>query len=52
MTENEYSSKIIGACIEVHRQLGPGLLGTVFHRGGAKDAEGIYLCGSVFLAKV
>ena len=26
MTENEISSKIIGASIEVHKQLGPGLL--------------------------
>lgn len=26
MTENEISSKIIGAAIEVHRNLGPGLL--------------------------
>lgn len=26
MSENEISSKIIGACIEVHKQLGPGLL--------------------------
>lgn len=26
MNENEISSKIIGACIEVHRQLRPGLL--------------------------
>lgn len=26
MTENEISNKIIGAAIEVHKQLGPGLL--------------------------
>lgn len=26
MNENDISSKIIGACIEVHQQLGPGLL--------------------------
>ncbi len=26
MHENEISEKIIGACIEVHRELGPGLL--------------------------
>jgi GxxExxY protein len=26
MKENEISSKIIGACIEVHKQSGPGLL--------------------------
>ena len=26
MVENNISSKIIGACIEVHKQLGPGLL--------------------------
>jgi hypothetical protein len=26
MSENEISKKIIGAAIEVHKQLGPGLL--------------------------
>lgn len=30
MTENELSSKIIGACIEVHKQLGPGLLESTY----------------------
>ena len=30
MTENEISSKIIGAAIEVHRQLGPGLLESTY----------------------
>ncbi|NGX84553.1 GxxExxY protein [Aequorivita sp. KMM 9714] len=30
MTENEISSKIIGACIEVHKQLGPGLLESTY----------------------
>ncbi len=30
MTENEISSKIIGACIEVHKQLGPGLLESAY----------------------
>ncbi len=30
MTENEISSKIIGASIEVHRQLGPGLLESTY----------------------
>ena len=29
MTENEISSKIIGAAIEVHKQLGPLLLKTL-----------------------
>lgn len=30
MTENEISSKIIGCAIEVHRELGPGLLESAY----------------------
>ena len=30
MSENEISSKIIGAVIEVHKQLGPGLLESTY----------------------
>jgi GxxExxY protein len=30
MTENEISSKIIGAAIEFHKQLGPGLLESAY----------------------
>ncbi len=30
MTENELSSKIIGVSIEVHKQLGPGLLESTY----------------------
>jgi GxxExxY protein len=30
MNENELSKVIIGACIEVHKQLGPGLLESVY----------------------
>ena len=30
MTENEISQKIIGAAIEVHKQLGPGLLESTY----------------------
>ena len=30
MTHNEISSKIIGAAIEVHKELGPGLLESVY----------------------
>ena len=30
MTENELSTKIIGAAIEVHKQLGPGLLESTY----------------------
>ncbi len=30
MTENELSTKIIGACIEVHKKLGPGLLESTY----------------------
>ncbi len=32
MTENELTDAIIGAAIEVHRRLGPGLLETVYRR--------------------
>jgi GxxExxY protein len=30
VNENEWSNKIIGACIEVHRALGPGLLESIY----------------------
>ena len=30
MTENEISRVVIGACIEVHKQLGPGLLESTY----------------------
>jgi len=32
MTENELSNIIIGKAIEVHRQLGPGLLESAYHK--------------------
>jgi GxxExxY protein len=32
MAENEVTAAIIGAAIEVHRRLGPGLLETVYRR--------------------
>ena len=32
MNVNELSHKVIGAAIEVHRTLGPGLLETVYHQ--------------------
>ena len=32
LTENELSSKIIGAAIEVHRNLGPGLLESLYEQ--------------------
>jgi GxxExxY protein len=32
MNENELSNIVIGAAIEVHRHLGPGLLETAYHQ--------------------
>jgi len=43
MHENEISEKIIGAAIDVHRILGPGLLESVY-----EDA----LCHELYLRKV
>ena len=37
MEENEWSHKIIGACIEVHRALGPGLLESVYQECLARE---------------
>jgi len=37
MTENEISYKIIGAAIELHRNLGPGLLESVYENALAHD---------------
>ena len=37
MDENEWSNKIIGACIEVHRALGPGLLESVYQECLARE---------------
>ncbi len=37
MSENEWSHRIIGACIEVHRTLGPGLLENVYQECLARE---------------
>ncbi len=37
MTENELSYKIIGAALELHRMLGPGLLESVYESALAHD---------------
>lgn len=37
MDENELSNKIIGACIEVHKSLGPGLLENVYQECLARE---------------
>ena len=39
MTENEISSKIIGAAINVHKQLGPGLLESSYEAWLAFELE-------------
>ncbi|MFQ5450236.1 MAG: GxxExxY protein [Nitrospinaceae bacterium] len=37
MDENELSNKIIGACIEVHKSLGPGLMESVYQQCLARE---------------
>ena len=46
MHENEISEKIIGAAIEVHRILGPGLLESVYEEALCHE---LHLCGLKFL---
>lgn len=45
MTENEISYKIIGAAIELHKQLGPGLLESAYENPLAYDLNelGLYV---------
>ena len=43
MSENEISSKIIGAAIEVHKQLGPGLLESTY------EMEFLEKSGQIFI---
>src|SRR5260221_9544522 len=43
MTENEISYKIIGAAIELHKKLGPGLLESVYENALAYDLREISL---------
>jgi GxxExxY protein len=46
---NEISERIIGAAIEVHKQLGPGLLESVYE---AREAEELSLRGIKYQAQV
>jgi GxxExxY protein len=39
MTENEIARKIIGIAIELHKQVGPGLLESVYESALAYDLE-------------
>jgi len=41
MTENQISYKIIGAAIELHKNLGPGLLESVYENALAYDLDEI-----------
>jgi GxxExxY protein len=43
MDENQLSNKVIGAAIEVHRQLGPGLLEGIYQKCLAYELEGLEL---------
>ncbi|SFO28653.1 GxxExxY protein [Algoriphagus ornithinivorans] len=54
MTENEISSKIIGAAINVHKQLGPGLLESSYEACLAYELEfqGLYFRQQVLLPVV
>lgn len=42
MKENEITEKVIGCAIEVHRQLGPGLLESVYEVELPKLVDGIH----------
>jgi len=37
MTENEISYKVIGAAIEIHKSIGPGLLESAYENALAND---------------
>lgn len=39
MTENEISNQVIGAALEVHKVLGPGLLETVYQQALVREFE-------------
>ena len=39
MTENDISYKIVGACIDLHKNLGPGLLESVYENALAYDLK-------------
>jgi GxxExxY protein len=39
MTENELSAKVIGAAIEIHKKLGPGLLESCYEHALAFDLK-------------
>lgn len=41
LTENQISSKVIGAAIEVHKQLGPGLLESAYEYCLAHELESL-----------
>lgn len=49
MTENEISKKVIGAAIEVHKSLGPGLLESAYQMALCREFE---LSGIAFKKQV
>ncbi|NND09476.1 MAG: GxxExxY protein [Saprospiraceae bacterium] len=44
LAENKLSREIIGACIEIHRELGPGLLESIYEEALCFELNALGLC--------